>query len=354
MIPHSQPWITDADREAVAAVLTTPMIAQGDVVRRFEQMIATSAGAAGGVAVASGTAALTLALRGLRVEGREVVVPTYACRNVAEAVATAGGIPVPCDVGDAWNMTPETVRAVMSPRTAVIVVVHTFGTPAAVREFERLGLPIVEDACQAFGADVEGRPAGGHGVIGVFSFHATKCLTTGEGGMAVSRDPALVATMRRLRDGEEGAASPRLPSPMTDLQAALGLSQLARYDAFRARRRAVADRYFEALGGVPVSLPHGLRQSSMFFRFPVRVRGDVTEGLRVMVERGVQARRGMDALLHRSLGPHADRFPGAERLFEQTVSLPIYPALTSDAQRAVVEAFMVAHEKGRWDCTSTC
>lgn len=343
MISHSKPHIIRADLDAVDRVLATGMIAQGQLVEKFEQAVADYLKSAGGVATGSGTASIVLALKALNVRaGDEVILPTYVCKSVAEAVMTIGAVPVLCDVGEQWNMTLETVARKISARTAAIIVVHIFGIPADTYGFREFGLPIIEDCCQAFGARVDGAYAGTIGDVGVFSFHAIKCLTTGEGGMAVTNDSRLLETMRRLRDSTNGAAlEARLASPMTDLQAALGLSQLSRYDQFLSRRKELAELYFDELRhSCAVTLPESVRAESIFYRFPVMARDVEFEAARQSFDAlGVQVRRGVDRLLHRMIGKGGvDSFPVAERLFHQTVSIPLYPALGEEEMRKVVVA----------------
>lgn len=340
MITHSKPWITEADRERVGRVLSGGMLAQGRLVEEFEARACDYLGARGGVAAASGTAALLLTLKALGVgAGREVILPTYVCKSVLEVVTTLGATPVLCDVGQDWNMTPREVEPHVGARTAAIIVVHIFGIAADARSFLGFGVPVVEDCCQAFGAKDGEKFVGTTGAAGVYSFHAIKCLTTGEGGLAVSNDPDLVGRMRRLRDGGEGLASERVAAPLTDMQAALGLGQLARYEEFLSRRREIAARYFDDLRGCPVRLPDEVRGASMFYRFPLRAEGADFRDARPRFEgRGVQVRRGVDRLLHRFLGLGRELFPNAERLFRETVSIPIYPALADDEVARVTEA----------------
>ena len=172
----------------------------------------------------------------------------------------------------------------------------------------------------------------------MFSFHATKCLTTGEGGLATSSDVGLVERMRVLRDGVDSALGERLASPMTDLQAALGLSQLSRYSEFLRRRKAIADLYFAQLSEYAIQLPEAVRGKSVFFRFPVRVQGDFDVYRQRFEALGVQVRRGVDALLHRVMGLDKHTFPVAERLFAETVSIPIYPALKDEEVQTLIAA----------------
>lgn len=338
MIPHSRPWITDSDRKALDVALADGMIAQGERVSELEQRMAAAAGASNAVAVASGTAALTLALQALGLPpGAEVVVPTYVCVNVLQAVTAAGYRAVLCDVGEEWTMTPETVRAALTPTTRAVVAVHTMGVPCDVGGLMRIGLPVIEDACQAWGASIDGQPLGALGDVGVVSTHATKCLTTGEGGLALSTDAGIVERIRAIRD-EGSEAAVRVAAPMSDVQAALGLSQLARYDEFLMRRRELADRYFDELAGREIRLPHTTRERSMFFRFPVRVEGEFERHRDAFATAGVHVRRGVDILLHRLLGQDPQRFPGAESLYRETVSIPLYPALTLEEEDRVLSA----------------
>lgn len=337
VIPHSRPWINQGDRDAVADVLLSGMIAQGEKVRAFEDAVSGCVGCSGSVALSSGTAALMLAMKALRVpSASEVILPTYTCPSVMDAVQAVGAVPVLCDVGPDWNMTVQTAGRRVTPRTSAIIVVSTFGIANPAEPFRDFGLPVIEDCCQRF-APNSGRGAAD---VRVFSFHATKCLTTGEGGTALSGDPDLVQSMRRLRDGHalaEGVGT-RVAAPMTDLQAALGLSQLARYDQFLDRRQRIAGDYFRMPEDGCFGLPHAIQAKSIFFRFPLRWAGDFGTIRRRFADRGVQVRKGIDTLLHRTMGLDRGLFPTAEKLYAETVSIPIYPALSDDERDRVVAA----------------
>ena len=339
MIPHSKPLITDTDREAVQQILATGMVAQGQVASRFADALANYTRMPKGVVTSSGSAAITLVLRALQLPvGGEVVIPTYVCRSVGDAVVEAGLTPILCDVGDSWSMTPQNVDAVISGRTVAVIVPHIFGIVADVDAFARFGVPIIEDACQSFGTH-HSKFIGTRGTASVYSFNATKCLTTGEGGYATSQKPELAERICELANGSPSGFT-RFFSPMTDMQAALGISQLSRYDNFIARRLFLVDRYFDALADIDfVVLPSHVRHNSTFFRFPVLTRGTSFDQTRSEFEtRGVAVRRGVDALLHHIAVQPSDNFPEAERLFRETVSLPLYPAMTNDEQDVVIEA----------------
>lgn len=321
MIPHSKPTLGPQDKAAILEVLQTGMIARGIKVAEFESAVANYLGLEGGVATSCGTAALILALKSLDIkQGDEVIIPTYVCHDVLDAVTCIGAIPVLCDVGNNnWNMDYSTVRPCLSPRTKAIIVVHIFGISADIEAITQLGVPIIEDIAQAFGAEINKQKVGTLGQVTMCSFHATKCLTTGEGGILLSNDGRIIEKARALQS----------LSPMSDLQAALGISQLKRYDTFLHRRRKIADTYFKALDKQPnVCMPIPLRQRSIFFRFPIRIQRQF-DTLKDEFERfGISVRRGVDSLLHKVVGKSSKNFQNAEQRFSETLSIPIYPTLT--------------------------
>ena len=337
-VPHSRPWLEVTDHSAMTRVLRSGMIAHGADVEAFEQAVAELLGASGGIACTSGTSALVLAFRTLGIgDGDEVVLPTYVCWNVLAAVTACGATPRLCDVDDSGVPTVQTVRAVLSARTRAIVAVHIFGHPCDVPSLMQLGVPVVEDACQALGLDVQGKPAGTVGALGILSFHATKCLTTGEGGMLVSSDAALLARARGLAhsDGKHNATG---STAMTNLQAALGLAQLQRYPTFLARRRKLFQAYDAAARHLSMATPGYPGVPSFLFRYTLRSRQPFDAVQPALLKLGVQARRGVDELLHRRLRLDDSNFPGAAAMIAHTVSLPFYPSLTGAESAQVVRA----------------
>ncbi|MFT3735721.1 MAG: DegT/DnrJ/EryC1/StrS family aminotransferase [Rhodocyclaceae bacterium] len=330
VIPHSRPWITPGDIAGVSEVLASAMLGQGARVRLLEQRLAEWLGAADGVAVGSGAAGIWLGLHGLRVGvGDEVILPTYVCRSVLEAVLSVGATPVLCDVGPDWVITASEVDKVRSHRTRAVVAPHLYGIFADIGAIRSLGLPVIEDCAQAVGAKGQ-RPLMGD--VAVLSLHPTKCLTAGEGGVVVTSDPEALLRMRAFRDGSAGIGgvyAGRLLSPMSELAAALALSQLERYESGLARRQEIAAAYIDTVNACnPDLLQSALFPRSMFFRFPLRVPGGLAACQEAFSALGVQVRRGVDELLHRALGLPDAAFPNAVKHFETTVSVPIYPALS--------------------------
>jgi perosamine synthetase len=335
VIPHNRPTLDETDMEAVAAVLRSGHIAQGPEVRALEEEIAERYGRPGwdGVAVSSGTAALYLALQALGVgPGHRVLIPTYVCTALIHAVRLLGAEPHLGDINDAdFNLAAG--RGLVAEGLSAVILPHTYGVPGDPAPFLALGLPVIEDAAQAIGARLAGRPVGSLGDLAVFSFYATKPLTCGQGGMVIGPRPVCDEIRdRRDYDGKRELKQ-RFNFQMNDLQAALGRSQLQRFDAFLARRRETAAVYASALPR------HARTQTAVSgsepnnFRFVVRLE-DVEAARQHFQREGVTTIVPTETweLLHRQLGLAPETFPVAETVARTTLSLPTHPTLT-DAER---------------------
>jgi len=330
--------VSAEDAERVARVVRSGRLAQGAEVEAFERELATRLGVAAVAAVSSGSAALELALRALDVgPGDEVVVPTYACDALHHAVTRCGAAPVLADADpETFGPSAKDVAHRLTRRARAVVVVHPFGLALDLDAFLALGVPVVEDCAQAIGARVAGRAVGSRGALAIGSFYATKLITSGEGG-AVAGPAERVARVRDARDYDEREELiPRFNLKLTDIQAALGRSQLGRLDTFVARRRAIATRYRARLGSVAGCHPPRDRgERHVFHRFVVTIErplGPLIDDLR---ERGVMARRPVFRPIHRALGLAG--YPEADRLWTQCLSLPCYPSL-ADAEVDAVGA----------------
>ena len=347
MIPHSRPTLSEADAEAVTRVVLSGQIAQGREVEAFEREVAAFAGQRDAVAVSSGTAALHLALLALGVgPGAEVVIPTYVCDALHHAVTHTGATPVLADAEPVTlSLDPDDVKRRLTARTKAIILPHAFGLAAGVEAFLAMGVPLLEDCAQAIGALDGGRPVGTRGALAVFSFYATKMLTTGEGGMVAGSDPALLARVRDLREYDEREdLAPRFNYKLTDLGAALGRSQLARLPEFIARRRALAEAYRRGLARAACQLPPDAGGGRhVYHRFVIGVQPPLDSLIKGLAARGVQCRRPVFRPLHRALG--REGFPQADALWESSLSIPCFPALTDADARRVSEALVDALEK---------
>ncbi len=338
MIAHARPTLDEADAERVARTVRSGFVAQGREVEAFEAELAPRLGTPAAAVVGSGTAALELALRALGV-GRddEVIIPTYVCDALYQAVTRCGAVPVLADADpETGSLSAADARRRLTARTRCAIVPHAFGLATDVRAFAALSVPIVEDCAQALGAVIDGRPAGAAGALAVGSFYATKMLTTGEGGV-VAGPAALVARVREARQYDErDDLAPRLNAKMTDMQAALGRGQLARLDHFIGRRRAIADRYRDRLQGLPCRTPPPAGERHVYHRFVITVDRSVDALQAALAERGVAARRPVFRPAHRALGQTG--FPEADRLWAQSLSIPCYPALADAEVDAVAAA----------------
>ncbi|MGA8742268.1 MAG: DegT/DnrJ/EryC1/StrS family aminotransferase [Terracidiphilus sp.] len=273
-IPLSAPDITEAEIAAVTAVLRTPHLSLGPELAAFETAFAEYHSVPHAVAVSSGTAGLHMALLTLGIgEGDEVIVPSFAFIAVANAVLHVRATPVFADIDPTTlNLTPATVERALTPRTRAVLVVHTFGIPAdmqALRDLAtRHNLAIIEDACEAIGAEFHQRRVGSFGDLAVFGFYPNKQITTGEGGAVLAHTRAHADHLRSLRNQgrnpnpsateETPPASDWLHHPdigfnyrLSDIACALGRVQLSRIDEILSLRRTAAERYHALLAGIP-------------------------------------------------------------------------------------------------------
>jgi perosamine synthetase len=263
-IPLSAPHITEAEIEAVTAVLRTPHLSLGPELPAFEASLAAFHSVPHAVAVSSGTAGLHLALLTLGIgEGHEVIIPSFAFIAVANAVLYVRATPVFAEIDPVTlNLSPAAVEQAITPRTRAILAVHTFGVPAEMDTLQAIArrhhLALIEDACEAIGAEFDGHRAGTFGDLAVFGFYPNKQLTTGEGGAVLARDPAHAVRLRSLRNQGRKPGSGWLDHAdigynyrLTDLACALGRVQLSRIHEILALRRAAAERYQALLAEIP-------------------------------------------------------------------------------------------------------
>jgi perosamine synthetase len=346
VIPHNRPQISAEDRAAVDAVLASGWIAQGAVVASLESAFAQAFEGGAACAVSSGSAALFLALKALKVQtGAAVAVPSYACSALLNAVFLAGAVPRVVDVLPyTFCVDPDAVRT-QAPDAQYVLAVHVYGAGADILALRKHDRVVIEDCCQSLGGAVLGIPLGAAGDAAVFSFYATKIVTSGQGGMIWSRSDSVVAMARDYRqfDGRE-TYEPRFNLQMTDMQAALALSQMRRIQAIRSHRSEIARAYLSALpGGLTVQA--GLSENGrMVHRFVVvsPTRG-VREALRThMKEAGVECAVPVERfeLLHRYMRLDPSEYPIAERLADTTLSLPMHLGLSASDINVVCEALM--------------
>lgn len=344
LIPHSRPTLGAAEARSVMKVVQSGQLAQGPEVASFEDEMSDRTGVEGAVAVNSGTSALHLGLLALGIgPGDEVLVPSYVCRALLNAVRYTGGTARLVDVDpDSFNIDPDRVGKALTKRSRAVIVPHLFGLPAELRALRALGVPIIEDCAHAIGASYRGKPVGTFGIFSFCSFYATKLMTSGEGGMILSRSQKILDRVRSLREYDR-KSSPALSFnyKMTDLQAAIGRVQLKRLPAFIARRKALAGRYNAALAGLPIQIPGVYPdRDHCYYRYVIRVKGGLRPALERFRKRGISCERPVFRPLHHLTGQRG--FPGTEHVFRRAISVPLYPSLSDrEVERILSETVKV-------------
>jgi perosamine synthetase len=385
-IPFALPHLTDAEIGAVVEVLRSSWITTGPRAKALEAAFAAAVGAPSCVAVNSCTAALHLALDAAGVgPGDEVVVPTMTFAATAEVVNYVGAVPVLVDVrASDHNVAPDAFEGAITPRTRAVIPVHFGGVPAEMDALDAIarprGIAVIADAAHAFPCRYRGRNVGALADVTCFSFYATKTITTGEGGAAVTANPAWADRMRMMslhgisRDAWKrylaGGSwhyeilSAGFKYNLGDIAAALGLVQLARADAMHARRKAIAARYDEAFAEEPALerlAPEPDRTNAHHLYVLKLVPGLLDIDRREFVE--ALAARGVGVSVHfiplhehpyyrETFGYRPESLPVAHAAYLRSLSLPIYSAMTDEQVeqviadvRAVVEAHRTAR---RW------
>jgi len=365
-IPFTRPYFRGNEGEAVAEAIASGWVSQGPRVRAFEQAFAQRVGAADAVATTNCTTALQLALYVSGVgPGDEVIVPSLSFIATANAVWQNGGTPVFADVDPlTGNLDAASAERAITPRTKAIMPVHQLGLPADMDPLIELArereLEIVEDAACAIGARYRSRPIGSLGPLACFSLHPRKVITTGEGGMIAVQDPEVAERLRQLRqhamdvsDVARHAARDvvieRYPERgwncrMTDMQAALGLTQLELLDEILAERTRVAERYTAALEHIPyLSAPYEPEYAERTWQsYSVHLAPSApisrNELMRRLLHEGVPTRRGVMAIhLEPAYAGLDVDLPHTEMLTSETLMLPLFPGMTDEQQDYVID-----------------
>jgi dTDP-4-amino-4,6-dideoxygalactose transaminase len=340
----------------VDRVIASGMVAQGPEVAAFEQEFSPVAGGVECVAVNSGTSALHLGLLAAGIgPGDEVIVPSFTFAATGNCVALAGATPVFADIEpDSFCLSPDAMRAAITPRTAAIMPVHLYGHPAAMDELTALaaqhGLAVFEDAAQAHAASLHGTPVGSFGSFGAFSFYPTKNMTSGEGGMVTTRDADLARRVRLLRNqGMEKRYENELVgfnTRMTDIHAAIGRVQLGRLAAWTAKRQANARVLDDSLSGVGTP-PVADGAVHVYHQYTIRVSSGRDAFVEALRARGVGTGVYYPIPTHRlpSFGLSVD-LPETERAAAEVLSLPIHPGLSDDDLGRIVDAVNTVAKAG--------
>lgn len=371
-LPFHRALIEEEEINAVLEVMRSGWLTTGPRVREFEAAFANFLGTSHAVAFSSCTAALHLALSAIGLEqGDEVILPTMTFASSGEVILFFKAKPVLVDCGKAsFHMDPQQIERAISSRTRAILPVHFAGYPCDMDPIlevaGRYGLKIIEDAAHALPSSYKGRTVGTLGDITCFSFYATKTVTTGEGGMATTASPEYADRMKMLslhgisrdawkRYAAEGSwrydiLEMGYKYNLTDLQAAIGLAQLAKCESMRAARTALAERYTQAFSSMDAyetpSVPSFGTHAWHLYSLQVNPSALTVSRDRVIEE---LKQRGIGTSVHfiplhlhplyqAKLGYRTGQFPEAEQRFERTISMPIFPSMTNEDSDRVIEA----------------
>lgn len=368
MIPVAKPYITKEDQKAVADAVASGWILQGPKVATFEALLAEHMGVKHAVATSSCTTALHIALITLGVgKGDEVIVPSFSYIASANCIVHAGAVPVFVDIDPrTYNLDPEAVARAVTRKTKAIIAVHQIGLAADMAAImaiaKKHSLFVIEDAACALGATIRGKHVGRFGHISAFSFHPRKAITTAEGGLLVTKNNSWAKTARMLRaHGSNMSVAARHQSHtvqfesfpvvgynyrMSDIHAALGISQFRKFDYIMRRRQEIAASYTQAFADddriVTPFVPDGFHHT--YQSYMVRIRGGNRVQKKIMqrmLDDGVATRRGVmtshEEAPYRLLYPKL-KLPHTELALRECIVLPIYTELTKAEQDRVVTA----------------
>lgn len=351
MIPISKPDISELEKSAVIQVMDTGMIVMGPVTEKFEEAFASYCGVKHAIAVSSGTTALHLALLAHRIgPGDEVITSAFTFAATVNAILFVGARPVFADIDETtFNIKPEEVEALITPKTKAIIPVHLYGhlcdMDALLDISSKHGIPIIEDACQAVSASYEKRLAGSFGTA-AFSFYATKNLMCGEGGMITTNDDEIAEECRMLRShGMRRRYYHEILGfnfRMTDMEAAIGLTQLKRLPEFNAKRAFNAAYLSAKIESVETPrVRSGFTHA--WHQYTVRINHGRSrdEAVKQLNEAGIGTGIFYPIPLHKQ--PHIRKIvgninlPTTEQMANEVFSLPIHPQLSKDDLEMIVQ-----------------
>ena len=342
MIVLSSPYYDEEDRKALAEAARKPE-ENKKKEKKFESTLAEFVGKRHAVLLNSGSSALHLSLLALNVKkGDEVIMPSFVCTALLNAVNYVGAKPVIVDIEkENFNTSTRKAKKAISRKTKAIILPHMFGMPAKIDEFLKLKIPIIEDCAQSIGAELKGKRVGSFGQISVFSFYHSKVISTGEGGAIATNSASIAEKIRDLSDYDQREDyKTRYNYKFNPLLAGLGLSQLKKLPFFVRKRREIAEIYREEFCGLKgmLTLPEEIAgRKHIFSKYVVQAKGKGEIARKKMLKQGIKCGKGVFKPLHRYLGFSDKKFPNSAFAAEHAVAIPLYPALKEKEIDYIIE-----------------
>jgi dTDP-4-amino-4,6-dideoxygalactose transaminase len=340
VIKHSSPFVGKDEIKAIEKIIKEGILSAGSIVEKFENKILDFVGTKFSVAVSSGSASLFLILKFLpkvfpSLKGkRKVIIPSFACPAISNAVLFAGYEPVFCDINlDTFSPDFDDVKRKITSDTLAVVYIHSFGICEDLKEFLKLGVPVIEGIAQSFGGRVNGKFVGSYGVASFSSFYATKVITTAEGGAVFSNERKLVEKIKDFIDYDKKDYEPdqfRFNFKMSDVQAAIGLAQLKKLPHILKIRKDLGFYYIKKLSGLKLSLKLPRKENNIFFRFVVLTTDGKVKSEKIidfLRKKRIMADKPIWKPLH-YFYENFTNLKNTEFAYEYGVSLPIHPSIT--------------------------
>ncbi len=350
-----KPSFDESDVVAVSNAMKDGGVGEGGLVKNFEKEMANYIGVKGAIATSSGTSALYLAMRALRIQrGDEVILPTYTCLTLLNAVMKVRAKPILIDnnydvKGMDFNINQKEIFKNITEKTKAMIIPSMFGTPVDINKLKSTGISIIEDGALALGAEINHKKIGSFGDISIFSFNS-KMICTGKGGMLLSNSKDILSSVNDLTNYERKIISFRsepnkkkitfhhdLGYEMSDIQAAIGLNQLKNLPRFVKRRSHIARLYSDEFSDKSFAIPDMRKtKSNVFFRYMIKTNKKVLQIIDKGLKNNIEFGRGVYPPIHYCYQDQKKKFPNAEKAINTMVSIPIYPSLSNEQIKKII------------------
>ncbi len=360
MIPMARPLVGEEEKRAVLEVLESGMLAQGKKVDEFEKAFAEFIGVKHAIATSNGTTALHTAILAHKIgEGDEVITTPFSFIATANVIQMSGATPVFVDIEEGtFNLDPAKIEQAITPRTRAIMPVHLYGKPVLMHAIcdiaRKHDLIVIEDACQAHGAEINGRRVGSFGT-GCFSFYPTKNMTTGEGGIITTNDDSFASLARKMISH---GSSKRYHNEfvgynyrMTNIAAAIGIEQLKKLERFTQKRQHNAKYLSNGLSQIPGITTPSLSSGHVFHQYSIRITSDFGKSREQVVEflkmKGIQSSIFYPIPIHKQEAyprHNSANFPAAEKAAKEILSIPVHPSLDKEDLDIIIRALKACGE----------